>query len=76
MNIDRIRNMSDDKLERYLRSLSKGNNVCFKCGSEKGNYTINIQNKKKIQQKKLCCLCENCYASVLDYLGANDILWD
>ena len=75
MNLDRIRNMTDKELEKYLHSLSTRNNICLKCG-KKRNYVINIQNKKKIQQKKLCSLCDSCYAELLDYLGVNDILWD
>ena len=76
MDLKRIRNMSDDELERYLKSLAdKKSNNCLKCEKPYSNYTMNIQNKKK-QQKKLCNLCENCYTDLLDYLGTCDIIWD
>ena len=77
MDLKRIRNMSDDELERYLKSLAdKKSNNCLKCEKPNSNYTMNIQNKKKQQQKKLCNLCENCYTDLLDYLGTVDIIWD
>ena len=67
MDLDKIRNMSDIELQTYLRTLSdKKKTVCFKCGEKNANYTVNIQNRKKIQQKKLCSLCDNCY---IDFLG-------
>ena len=77
MELSKIRAMSDSELENYLKSLSnKRLNVCLKCGGSKIRYTINVQNKKKIQQKKLCNLCEDCYNDLLDYLGTCDIIWD
>ena len=76
MDLEKIRKMSDEELESYLRALSNKKSTCIKCGKATPNYTINIQNKKKIQQKKLCSLCNDCYVDLLDYLGACDILWD
>lgn len=77
MDLEKIRNMNDEELESYLKGLTKRNNTtCVKCGKTNSNYTINIQNKKKIQQKKLCSLCNDCYVDLLDYLGVCDILWD
>lgn len=76
MDLQKIRNMNDTDLENYLKSLTNKKIMCAKCGSKNPNYTINIQNKKKIQQKKLCNLCEACYSDLLDYLGICDILWD
>lgn len=77
MNLDKIRNMSDRELENYLKSLtSKRGNDCVKCGKTNSNYVLNIQNKKKIQQKKLCNLCDTCYTDLLDYLGTCDIIWE
>jgi len=76
VDLRKIRNMSDDELYNYLHSLTKrGNNTCIKCG-KKANYVMNIQNKKKLQQKKLCMLCDNCYSELLEYLGCLDIMWD
>lgn len=77
MDLDKIRSMSDEELGLYLKSLSnRNNNTCLKCGRPHATYTINLQNKKKAQQKKLCSLCDSCYADLLDYLGCADILWD
>lgn len=77
MDLKRIRNMSDDELERYLKSLAdKKSNNCLKCEKPNSNYTMNIQNKKKQQQKKLCNLCEKCYSDLLSYLDTVDIIWD
>ena len=77
MDLIKIRNMNDIELENYLKSLSsKKSSDCLKCGKTNANYTMNIQNKKKMQQKKLCNLCEACYSDLLDYLGTCDIIWD
>ena len=77
MDLNRLRTMDDRELTAYLKSLSgrKGNN-CIRCSKPNGNYTINIQNKKKLQQKKLCNLCESCYVDLLEYLGTCDIIWE
>jgi len=77
MNLDKIRSMNDKELQLYLKSLSDRNNrTCLKCGKANVNYTINVQNKKRMQQKKLCSLCDVCYSELLDNLGLNDIIWD
>ena len=77
MDLQKIREMKDEDLIKYLKGLSKRNDTsCFKCGKPVGGYVININNKKRMQQKKLCNLCNNCYTDLLEYLGTNDILWD
>lgn len=77
MDLSKVRNMNDEELTKYLKSLSARNSSnCLKCGKQNAIYTINLQNKKKAQQKKLCSLCESCYDELLDYLGCADILWD
>ena len=76
MDLSKIRGMSDDELYNYLHALTKrGSNNCSRCG-KKANYVINIQNKKKLQQKKLCILCDSCYSDLLDFLECLDIIWD
>ena len=76
MDLNRIRNLNDEELTNYLKLLSNRNNSnCIVC-SKTGTYTVNIQNKKKAQQKKLCSLCSNCYKELLNYLKTEDILWD
>ncbi len=77
MDLNKIRSMNDEELETYLKSLTRRNSTdCAKCGKSNGNYTINIQNRKKAQQKKLCSLCSDCYGKLVDYLGVCEILWD
>lgn len=76
MDLNKIRNMNDEELKNFLKGLAnKRNSFCIKCGKN-GSYTINIQNKRKMQQKKLCSLCSDCYTDLLSYLGTNDIMWD
>jgi hypothetical protein len=72
-----LRQMTDEQLTEYLKSLSgRASGNCVKCGRTNANYTVNIQNKKKTQQKKLCNLCESCYTDLLEYLGTCNIIWD
>ena len=74
MNIDVIRNMSDDELRKFLNSVSQKNNqICCKCGSTPtrkdriGLYVFKFENRK------LCTLCKSCYSDLLDYLGVCDV---
>ena len=77
MDLKEIREMSDAELEKFLKSLKiRHNSNCVKCNKPNSNYVMNIQSKKKLQQKKLCCLCESCYSDLLDYLGTADIMWE
>ena len=76
MDLEKIRNMNDEELKKYLKSLSNKENVCVKCDKKKPNYTINIKNKKIYQQKKLCSLCNDCYNDLINHLGICDIIWD
>ena len=77
MDLKKIRTMNDSELEYYLKGLaSKRTTECIKCGKINANYTMNIQSKRKMQQKKLCNLCEACYTDLLDYLGTCDIIWE
>ena len=77
MELNKIRNMNDKELENYLKTLSnRKKSICYKCGKLNANYTINVQNKKKLQQKKLCSFCDSCYGNLINDIGINDILWD
>lgn len=74
MNIEVIRNMSDDDLRKFLNTVSQKNNkICCKCGSiptRKERIGIYVF---KFENRKLCTLCKNCYEELLDYLGVCDI---
>ena len=77
MDLVKIRNMGDKELEIYLKRLSnKRKRICYKCGKSDANYTINVQNKDKFQQKKLCSLCKECYNKMLSDFDIDDIIWD
>lgn len=77
MDLSKIRNMGDKELEAYLRGLNdRRKSICYKCGKINAQYTINVQNREKFQQKKLCCLCEDCYVDMLAELDIVDIIWD
>lgn len=76
MNLDRIRNMSDEELTSYLKNMSNKKNMnCYCCGKN-GKNTILIKNFHNNQQKKLCTLCDDCYDKLLDFLNITDIIWD
>lgn len=83
MNLDEIRNMSDEQLRTFMNNLSQRNNIfCSKCGNivnsqERRNINIGIYDRQIGQKvKKLCSLCNNCYVDLLDYLGISDIEWE
>lgn len=77
MEIRKIREMNDAELEKYLRGLTRrGKMNCVKCGKTNSNYTINVQNRRIFQQKKLCSLCDSCYVELLEHLETCDIIWD
>lgn len=83
MNLDEIRNMSDEQLRSFMNNLSQRNNIfCSKCGNvvnsrERKNINIGIYDSHIGQKvKKLCSLCNNCYVDLLDYLGISDIEWE
>ena len=83
MDLDTIRNMSDDELKRFLGDLSqtKGsvcvrcNTICFK--DNKKVINVGVYNQHIGQRsKKLCVLCNDCYSDLLDYLAVSDVDWD
>ena len=83
MNLDQVRNMSDEQLRIFMNNLSQRNNLfCVKCGNIISNYdrkniNIGIYDKHSGQKvKKLCSICNNCYSDLLDYLGVSDVKWE
>lgn len=81
MNLDKIRNMSDEELKSFMNELSQRNNIfCSKCGNvvsskDRKNINIGINDRGYQKARKLCSLCNSCYVDLLDYLGISDIDW-
>lgn len=83
MNLDEIRNMSDNELRGFINDLSQRNNIfCSKCGNvvksrERKTINVGIYDSSAGQKvRKLCSLCNECYIDLLDYLGISDIEWE
>lgn len=83
MDLDEIRNLSDEQLRSFINNLSQRNNIfCTKCGNvvnhrERKNINIGIYDSHAGQKvRKLCSLCNNCYVDLLDYLAISDIEWE
>lgn len=76
MDYNKIRSMSDEELKIFIDSL-KGRELkkCTKCGKN-AEKIIKIENKKTVQTKSLCGLCEKCYQEILDYLEMFDLGWN
>ena len=74
MNVNDIRNMSDEQLRKFLNTISQKNSQrCCKCGvvpTRKNKIGIYVF---KFENKKLCNLCKDCYTELLDYLGVCDV---
>lgn len=76
MDLQKIRNMSDKQLEKFLKNLSKRDcNKCSICEKE-CTKVIKVDNKKEAQSKQLCGICDECYEKLLDFLQTTDISWD
>ena len=76
MELNKIRNMSDDELLKFLKQLSnRGTKFCLKCNKPTA-FVIKIENQDTFQTKKLCGLCEDCYQQLLDTLSVYDIDWE
>lgn len=83
MDLDEIRNLTDEQLRSFINSLSQRNNIfCTKCGNavnhrERKNINIGIYDSHAGQKvRKLCSLCNSCYVDLLDYLAISDIEWE
>ena len=75
-NLDKIRSMSDEELEAYMRKLllTKHTN-CIVCGYY-STKTVYIRNELTFQTKKLCKICDKDYERLLEFLNAVPIKWD
>ena len=80
MDLDTIRNMNDEELRRFLnrRTQTRDYETCAKCwekvSKKEGRVGIYVyKGYYKVNNRKLCYLCLDCYSDLLDYLGVNDI---
>lgn len=74
MDLNKIRNMTDAELTRYLNNVSQRNcQICCKCGKPTLKPDrVGLHTYKGCEVKKLCTLCYDCYIELLDYLGISD----
>lgn len=77
MDLEKVRNMSDEELTNYLNYLqSKSSKNCAKCYKKETGYSIYIRKDGNITQtRKLCNICEDCYKKLLNDLSVRDIDW-
>ena len=81
MNLEKIRNMPDEQLARFINDVSQRNSIiCSKCGGiiiskERKCLMVSINDKGIQKSKKLCNLCNECYIDLLDYLSISDVEW-
>lgn len=76
MKYDDIRKMNDKELNHFLLNIQRDNKrVCSKCKEFVLNKIV-INVRKNQTTRTLCTLCENCYTSMLEFLGINDADWE
>lgn len=77
INLNKIREMSDENLLNYISYLkSKKGNICSKCYKPDAEYTIFIkQNMEFPSNRKLCCICSDCYNKMVEDLDTEPIEW-
>ena len=74
MKLQNIREMNDRELYTFINNISNNNGrICCKCGKiVYRENRITISRNVGVATKKICCLCKECYADLLDWLGVND----
>ena len=74
MKLQNIREMDDRELYTFINNISNNNGrICCKCGKiVYRENRITISRNADVATKKICCLCKECYADLLDWLGVND----
>lgn len=76
MDLQKIRNMSDEELRIYLVNLSNRNtSKCSAC-NEPATKVVKIENKETYQTKKLCGICDECYKKLVKQLNTTEIGWN
>ena len=75
MDLQKIRNMTDEQLTRYLQNLARRDcNKCSICGRS-CTKVVKIENKEEMQTKMLAGICDECYEHLLNFLNTTDINW-
>ena len=74
MKLQNIREMNDRELYTFINKSSNNNGrICCKGGKiVYRENRITILRNVDVTTKKICCLCKECYADLLDWLGVND----
>ena len=74
MKLQNIREMNDRELYTFINNISNNNGrICCKRGKiVYRENRITISRNVDVATKKICCLCKECYADLLDWLGVND----
>ena len=74
MKLQNIREMNDRELYTFINNISNNNGrICCECGKiVYRENRITISRNVAVATKKICCLCKECYADLLDWLGVND----
>lgn len=74
MKVSNIREMNDRELYTFINNISNNNGrICCKCGKiVYKNDRITLLRNVDVATKKICCLCKDCYSTLLDWLGVND----
>ena len=74
MELQNIRKMNDRELYTFINNISNNNGrICCKCGKiVYRENRITISRNVDVATKKICCLCKECYADLLDWLGVNE----
>ena len=74
MKLQNIREMNARELFTFINNISNNNGrICCKCGKiVYRENRITISRNVDVATKKICCLCKECYADLLDWLGVND----
>lgn len=75
MNYDKIRNMSDEELENFMKKVkNRGSKTCYKCGKTTKKVLL-VKDIEFSQTRTLIGLCNYCYKDLLKKLEINDIDW-
>lgn len=74
MDFEEVKNMNKTEFEQFIYKIqSSKQKFCVKCGKfTLDRITVSVGKEGK-SPKKLCNMCNGCYADMLDHLGINDI---